>query len=248
MSINYSNFLIYPKDLSKESLYDFSPITYGIDIKDKIKNEFGTIVLFECPEYDNFYEILTKGDGSCFYYATETINSIKHIERKQCYLANSIFSIEKEKTKEELIELLKNRSKEEFIQLLSKENNKEKCELCFKEYEYNHIGLGIEFFEAVKELEEMKIPTIIFVLPIPKNQRKKICEEFCITEEELRNNDYEKYDTKIGVKENTKDEDIMYILFRRGHFSRLIPKSQFPSLQSFIHNNKASIEIIQIIE
>ena len=58
----------------------------------------------------------------------------------------------------------------------------------------------------------------------------------------------EKYDTKIGVKENTKDEDIMYILFRRGHFSRLIPKSQFPSLQSFIHNNKASIEIIQIIE
>ena len=38
MSINYSNFLIYPKDLSKESLYDFSPITYGIDIKDKIKN------------------------------------------------------------------------------------------------------------------------------------------------------------------------------------------------------------------
>ena len=100
----------------------------------------------------------------------------------------------------------------------------------------------------MKELEEMKSPTIIFVLPIPKNQRKKICEEFCITEEELRNNDYEKYDTKIGVKENTKDEDIMYILFRRGHFSRLIPKSQFPSLQSFIHNNKASIEIIQIIE
>lgn len=248
MSINYSNFLLYPKDFSKESLYDFSPITYGVEIKDKVSNEFGTIVLFDSPEYDNFYEILTKGDGSCFYYATETINSIKHIERKQCYLANSIFSIDKEKTKKEITELLKNQSKEEIIQLLSKEDKKEKLELFFKEYEYNHIGLGIEFFEAVKELEDIKIPSKIIVLPIPKNQRKKICEDFCITEEELNNNDYEKYETKININENTKEEDIMYILFRRGHFSRLILKSQFPKLQSFIHNKKSSIEIIQLIE
>lgn len=80
--INYENFILFPQDVKKDSHFHFSDITYDIDLEDRMVNYKGAIVLYYSDMYDNLVELQTKGDGSCLFYATETIDSIEHQMRK----------------------------------------------------------------------------------------------------------------------------------------------------------------------
>ena len=84
---NLFNFVIYPDYFNK---YDFLNPSYEYDIKQYIGNKNGLIVLFTTPKLPDFYEILTRGDGSCFYYSLEKVNSEFHLQRKLNYLKSEL--------------------------------------------------------------------------------------------------------------------------------------------------------------
>ena len=150
MSINYFNFIIYPDYFEKYSLENPS---YGYDIKQYInKNKNGLIILFTTPKLSNFYEVLTLGDGSCFYYSIEKINSKFHLERKLNYLKAELKDIFKndQKTIEYYLPLFP-KTINDCIKNLEENNNiekkvKERILRAYKGYENNEIGLGIELY------------------------------------------------------------------------------------------------------
>ena len=86
-NLDYFNFVIYPDYFNR---YDLINPSYDYDIKQFLQNKNGLIILFTTPKLPDFYEILTRGDGSCFYYSLEKINSELHIKRKMNYLINEL--------------------------------------------------------------------------------------------------------------------------------------------------------------
>ena len=254
-SINYFNFIIYPDFFDKYSLENPS---YGYDIKKYINNiKNGLIVLFTTPKLPNFYEILTLGDGSCFYYAIEKINCKFHLERKLNYL------------KSELKDIFKNNDDKTFnidkylpippktinecLNNIEKDNNiekkiKERIIRGYKGYINNQLGLGIELYDIMKELREFKIKAFIHILPLPKEKLEWIIKNMNLSEEEIEFYDYKlEKDIKMYKEKEIKSPDeITHILFRREHYSRLITKSQFSSLEEFCKENNVELKIIDL--
>jgi hypothetical protein len=250
-SINYLNFVIYPDYFDKFSLENPA---YDYDIKSYIKNNNGLMILFTTPKLPNFYEILTLGDGSCFYYSIEKINCKFHLERKLKYLKSELKDIFK--NNREIIDNylpIPPKTINDCLNDLEKNNSienniKERIKSAYKGYIYNHIGLGIELYDAMKELREFKMNTMIHVLPLPQKKLKWIMEQMNFSEEEIEFYDYKlEKDIKIFKEEDLKPTDeIIHILLRREHYSRLIEKSKFVFLKEFCLKNNIQLEIINL--
>ena len=173
-SINYYNFVIYPDYFNK---YDFETPSYGYDIKQYINNKKGLLVLLTTPKLPDFYEILTRGDGSCFYYSLEKINSEHHIERKLHYLKSELKDVFKNDKKINIDNYLPTKIKsiydcikniEEDISI--NDNIKERIKCYYNNYINNHIGLGLELYEVMKEIREFNLNVFIHILPLPQKQ------------------------------------------------------------------------------
>ena len=252
MSINYFNFIIYPDYFEKYSLENPS---YGYDIKQYInKNKNGLIILFTTPKLSNFYEVLTLGDGSCFYYSIEKINSKFHLERKLNYLKAELKDIFKndQKTIEYYLPLFP-KTINDCIKNLEENNNiekkvKERILRAYKGYENNEIGLGIELYEVMKELREFNIKAYIHILPLPQKKLEWIMKEMNFSEEEIEFYDYKlEKDIKMFKEEEIKTcDEIIHIMLRRDHYSRLIEKTQFSNLEDFCSKNNVELKIIDL--
>ena len=251
-SINYFNFVIYPEYFNKFNLENPS---YGYDIKEFMKNnKNGLIVLFETPKLPNFYEILTLGNGSCFYYSIEKINCEFHLEKKMNYLRAELKDIFK--NDEKLIEYyLPIPPKTINICMTNLENDnsidkiiKDRIKKGYRDYINNELGLGIELYDVLKELKEFKIKAFIHILPLPQKTLERIIKEMNFSEEEIEFYDYKlQKDIKLYKEEDLKSPDeIVHILFRREHYSRLIQKIQLSSLKDFCLKNNIELKIIEL--
>ena len=250
--INYFNFVIYDDYFKKYSLENPS---YGYDIKQFInKNKNGLIVLFTTPKLPNFYEILTLGDGSCFYYSIEKINCNYHLKRKYNYLKAELKDIFK--NNEKIIDnYLPNPPKTIYDYLnnikndnLLEQNIKERIIRGYQGYIYNQIGLGIDLYEVMEELRKFKIKALIHILPLPKQKLEWIKKEMNFTDEEIDFYDYNlQKDIKMFKEEDIKyPDEITHILLRREHYSRLIEKSKLSSLETFCIKNNIELKIIDL--
>ena len=250
--INYFNFVIFPDFFNR---FDLENPSYGYDIKTFFKNDKdGLIVLFTTPQLPDFYEILTYGDGSCFYYSIEKINCEYHLKRKIKYLQNELKDIFK--NNEILIEKFLPRfpkTIEDYLNNIESEvsidnNIKERIKQAYKGYINNHIGLGIELYEVMKELREMNIKACIHILPLPQKKLEWIINEMHLSEEEIEFYEYKlKKDIKIYKEEELKSiDEILHILLRRDHYSRLIEKSKIFSLEDFCLKNKIELKMINL--
>ncbi len=255
-SINYKNFVIYPDFFDK---YNLENPSYGYNIKNYFNNnKNGLIVLFTTPKLPNFYEILTLGDGSCFYYTIEKINCKFHQERKLNYLKTElkdIFKISDDNNEKEIENFLPipPKSIEDCINDLEKNNSieqkmKERIMRGYKGYINNELGFGIELYDIMKELREFKMKAFIHILPLPQKKLEWIIKEMNFSDEEIQFYDYKlQKDIKMFKDEDIKSSDeIIHILFRRDHYSRLIEKSQFPSLEKFCEENNIELKIIDL--
>jgi DNA-binding PadR family transcriptional regulator len=255
-SINYKNFIIYPDFFDK---YNLENPSYGYKIKNYFNsNKSGLIVLFTTPKLPNFYEILTLGDGSCFYYTIEKINCKFHKERKLNYLKaelKDIFKISDDNN--DIIEKflpIPPKSIEDCINDLEKNNSieqkkiKERIMRGYKGYINNELGLGIELYDIMKELREFKMKAFIHILPLPQKKLEWIIKEMNFSDEEIQFYDYKlQKDIKMFKDEDIKSSDeIIHILFRRDHYSRLIEKSQLSCLEKFCEENNLELKIIDL--
>jgi len=250
--INYFNFVIYDDFFNKFSLENPS---YGYDIKKYInKNKNGLIVLFTTPKLPNFYEILTLGDGSCFYYSIEKINCDFHLKRKYNYLKAELKDIFKnnEKTIEKYLpnppktinDCLNDIKNDKLLE----QNIKERIIRAYTGYVNNQIGLGIELYDVMEELRKFKIKAFIHILPLPKKKLEQIIKEMNFSAEEIEFYDYNlEKDIKMYKEEEIKSPDeIIHIMLRREHYSRLIEKSKLSSLEAFCLKNNIELKIIDL--
>ena len=251
-SINYYNFVIYPDYFNK---YDLENPSYGYDIKQYIKNKKGLIVLFTTPKLPDFYEILTRGDGSCFYYSIEKINSAQHIQRKLHVLQSGLKDVFKKDNNINIENYLPNQTKtiNDCIKNIENDNSvndniKERIKCYYNNYINNHIGLGLELYDVMKEIREFKLNVFIHVLPLPQKQLDYIIKNMNFSEEEIEFYDYKlQKDIKI-FKDNDQisPSQIIHILLRREHYSRLIEKSKFNEIQKFCEDNNFALKIIDL--
>ena len=249
--INNFNFIIYPDFFEKYSLENPS---YGYDIKKYMNNnKKGLIVLFTTPKLLNFYEILTLGDGSCFYYSIEKINCKFHTERKLNYLKAELKDIFKgnQNLIEHYLPSPPSKTIDKCLKDIENDNSieqkiKERIIRAYKGYINNEIGLGIELYDVMKELREFKIKALIHILPLPQKKLEWIMKEMNFSEEEIEFYDYKlEKEIKMFKDEDIKSPDeIMHIMLRREHYSRLIEKSQFPFLEDFCVKNNIELKII----
>ena len=250
--INYYNFVIYPDYLQK---YDFQNPSYEHDIKQYFNNKKGLIVLFTTPKLPDFYEILTRGDGSCFYYSLEKVDCDFHIKRKLNYLKSELKDVFKDnkeinidnylpippKTIDDCIKDIENNN--------SLNNNiKERIKLYYNNYNNNHIGFGLELYDVMNEIREMKLNVFIHILPLPQKKLEYIIKNMNFSEEEIEFYDFKlQKDIKIFKDENIKKpEDIIHILLRREHYSRLVDKCKLNDIKNFCDENNFELKIIDL--
>jgi len=251
-NINYFNFVIYPDYFNK---FDFQNPSYDYDIKQYMDNKKGLIVLFTTPKLPDFYEILTRGDGSCFYYALEKINCEFHIERKLHYLRSELKDVFKKdkninienylpispKTIEDCIKYVEN---DDTIN----NNTKDRIKTYYQNYINNYIGLGLELCYVMEEIKEFGLNVFIHILPLPQQKLDWIIKNMNFSEEEIEFYDYKlQKDIKI-FKDNDQisPSQIIHILLRREHYSRLIEKSKFNEIQKFCEDNNFALKIIDL--
>lgn len=85
------------------------------------------------------------------------------------------------------------------------------------------------------------------VYPIPKWQLEKIAQETQLSIEEVKGFDNWKEENEFNMdylnKENKKEKGggIMHIMFRRGHFSRMIPLDEVSDLINWCNMNKVDL-------
>ena len=247
------NFIYNIKDLNNNKKYDFTNPSYEINFKDKIiKDKF--IVLFECKLLPDFFEILTKGDGSCFYYSINQINNINHLKRKLKLLKinlKNIFHSNDDNIIKKYYEDIENNidKKINYVKNSNEfnENIKEKLLNAYFEYKYHHIGFGIDLSDALNELKELKIPSEIFILPLPIAKLNEIKKEFNLDDDDIILSEYKlQKNIKLYKKEdNIEQSNIVYILLRRDHYSRLILKENLKLIEQYCENNNIQLLILQ---
>ena len=100
----------------------------------------------------------------------------------------------------------------------------------------------------MKELREMKIKAFIHILPLPKKKLEWIINEMNLSEEDINLYDYKlQKDIKMYKEEELKTNDeILHILLRREHYSRLIEKQKISFLENFCRKNKIELKIIDL--
>ena len=250
--INFFNFVIYPDYFDK---YDFLNPSYDYDIKQYIEDKKGIIILFTTPKLPDFYEILTRGDGSCFYYALEKINCEFHIQRKLQYLKSDLKDVFKndENINIEKYLPIPPRTINDCIKDLENDNSlsnniKERIKAYYRNYINNHIGLGLELYDAMKEIREFKLDVFIHVLPLPQKKLDWIIKNMNFSEEEIEFYDFKLWkDIKIFKEDNIQSPNqIIHILLRREHYSRLIGKSKLTEVQKFCEDNNFILKIIDL--
>ena len=251
-SINYYNFVIYPDYFNK---YDFENPSYGYDIKQYIKNKKGLIVLFTTPKLPDFYEILTRGDGSCFYYSIEKINSVQHIQRKLHVLQSGLKDVFKKDNNINIENYLPNQTKtiNDCIKNIENDNSvndniKERIKYYYNNYINNHIGLGLELYDVMKEIREFKLNVFIHVLPLPQKQLDYIIKNMNFSEEEIEFYDYKlQKDIKMFKDDNSiSKEEIIHIMLRREHYSRLVQKNKLMEIEKFCEENNFELKLIDL--
>lgn len=213
--LNYKNFLLFPEDVAKESHYNFSDITYDINLQDKVINNMGAIILYYSSIYDNLVELQTKGDGSCFFYATETINSLRHQKIKLNLLKVNIRNCLQQAVTQDhhliildLIQFAKEgNSSSDYNSVIMKYvididwsikeikqlpetviNAKHKLGLieALNAYKYNQIGFGLDLIDAVNILKDIEKLIIFHVYPMTKWQLDKIAKETQLPIDEVK--------------------------------------------------------------
>ena len=252
LNIDYFNFVIYQDDFKK---YDLINPTYEYDIKQFIGNKNGLIILFATPKLSDFYEILTKGDGSCFYYALEKINSEPHIKRKMNYLKSEfkdVFKNDKNINIENYLPISP-KTIDDCIKNIENDNSinnniKTRIKNYYNNYINNHIGLGIELNDVMKEIKEFKLDVFIHILPLPQKKLDYIIKNMGFTEEEIEFYDFKlQKDIKIYKDDNNQTQNqFIHILLRREHYSRLIEKNKLNEIQQFCQDNDFSLKIINL--
>ena len=250
--INYFNFVLYPDSFNK---FDLLNPSYEYDIKQYLENKNGLIVLFTTPKLPEFYEILTKGDGSCFYYALEKINCEFHLQRKMHYLKSELKDVFKNDININIENYLPNPPKtiNDCINDIEKDvslnnNIKERIIRYYNNYINNYIGLGIELYDAMKEIRELNLKVLIHILPLPQKKLDWIIQNMNFSEEEIDFYDYKlQKDIKIFKEDNLESLDqIIHIMLRREHYSRLISKSKFNEIKKFCDENNFALKIIDL--
>ena len=243
--------MIYPDYFKK---YDIHNPSYGYDIKKYIENKKGIIVLFTTPKLPDFYEILTLGDGSCFYYSIEKINCEFHIQRKLNYLKSELKDIFKNDENfikkylpippETINDCIK------YIETDASINDsiKERIKRYYNNYINNHIGLGLELYDVMKEIREFKLKVFIHVLPLPQEKLDWIKKNMNFSEEEIEFYDYKlQKDIKMFKENDIKSKDeIIHIMLRREHYSRLIEKYKLSDIKKFCEDNDFELKIIDL--
>lgn len=254
LSINFDNFILYPQHFHDQA-FDFDSISYGFKVKDFVQPN-GIIVLFQTPLLKNFYEILTKGNGSCFYYSIEKIDCDSLKTKKKFILQKNLenFFSEIKKPLKDVNLFVDNLedidAKIEEVKGLSslKQEEKEKIISFYKDFKYNRIGLGIEISEAIDELKKLGKPAVIHCLPCPASQIKQMQQETGLSLEEIVENDIKESEIKINIDENSNEDEEIHILFRRGHFSRLIDRKYFENLEKWCKVKNVTLILKNLIE
>ena len=251
-NINYFNFVIYPDYFNK---FDFQNPSYEYDIKQFMDNKNGLIVLFTTPKLPDFYEILTRGDGSCFYYAIEKINCEFHIKRKLHYLKcelKDVFKNEKNINIENYLPISP-KTIDDCIKNIESDNTlndniKDRIKIYYQNYINNYIGLGIDLYYVMQEIREFKLNVFIHILPLPQKKLEWIIKNMNFSGEEIDFYDYNlQKDIKI-FKDNDQipPSQIIHLLLRREHYSRLIEKSKINEIQKFCEDNNFALKIIDL--
>ena len=254
-NLDYFNFVIYPDYFNR---YDLINPSYDYDIKQFLQNKIGLIILFTTPKLPDFYEILTRGDGSCFYYSLEKINSELHIKRKMNYLINELKDVFKNNKNINIENYLPIPPKtiDDCIKNLEKDNSinnniKIRIKNYYNNYINNHIGLGLELYDVMNEIKEFKLNVFIHILPLPQQKLDWIIKNMGFTEEEIEFYDFKlQKDIKIyGDDDNSNSQykdQFIHILLRREHYSRLVEKNKFNEIQKFCKDNNFSLKIIDL--
>ena len=243
--INLNNFLI-KKDDFIDNKHNFNDIYPGYELETIISSTQPNLILIENVFHPNYYEILTKGDGSCFYYAIEQINCEFHIKRKKNYFFKNA-CIKDETTIFTLNPyLIPSKNNEEIIKQVIKHKNEKEQNIILRSYRefLNHkLGFGIYLIEAIKELEELNIKCEIHVYPMTNKQIMKAINEFGLTKEEIIQNDYgsEAQTYKINFNKQKTNNNEIHIMLHHGHFSRLIEKDKLMSIQKWCTLNNINL-------
>jgi hypothetical protein len=263
--MNWYNFILTKSDFLTR--FKFNAICYKIPVETFLKKDKNYIILFESDRFKDdqeYFEILTKGDGSCFFYTTETIGCEEHkeklIQALKCKLRNQLeykkvindpFLIAFKEFAENNKDIPYLNNLEESIVICESLISKEPLAVELKEflldYKYNICGFGIEKEYAYSLLNLFKIPAVIHGIPLPPISLKKIALETGIPSPLLREYDDVKETLCFNMEgKSINDIDVIHILSHRNHYSRLLPKSQFPQFKNWCESNNVEPMIIQI--
>ena len=128
------------------------------------------------------------------------------------------------------------------------DNIKERIKCYYYHYINNHIGLGLELYDVMKEIREFKLNVFIHVLPLPQKQLDYIIKNMNFSEEEIEFYDYKlQKDIKMFKDDNSiSKEEIIHIMLRREHYSRLVQKNKLMEIEKFCEENNFELKIIDL--
>ena len=100
----------------------------------------------------------------------------------------------------------------------------------------------------MKEIRELKLNVFIHILPLPQKQLDYIMKNMNFSEEEIEFYDYKlQKDIKMFKDDNLiSDEQIIHILLRREHYSRLVHKNKLMEIKNFCDENNFELKIIDL--
>jgi hypothetical protein len=255
------DFVLEKKDFS--SRREFGILSYDHKIAPLLSDEKKYLVVFNSEKFkenDTFFmELLTPGDGSCFFYATQTIGSIAHkkimLESLKSNLRDIFSQIDlKGDFWISLVEFAtcKNGDISTDIDYID-DIFSQLCQLdlidpialkvknALLDYKSNICGIGIAKEFACSLLEKSEKPTVLHVLPLSDETLEKISMETGLTISEIQKYDHPKEIQSFNLQLVESGFSVEHILFHSGHFSRLLSRDEFNKLQSWSSINGVTI-------